>query len=177
MDISIKMNLWSEAWPREPPCSAVTSLNGKWARCSPWSLSGCGGLGSRTKNNSCSLLLPLRRPWTGEREDMVPNLSPTSSYSFAFLPFLPLVSLATEPHLREPLASTPRSCCCCCLLVCRGASIPIELSFRLWFASSHSPRAVFVAHLPCFVCFCLVGSVSSEDERLCGGVWSTEIPR
>lgn len=87
-----------------------------------------------------------------------PGLSPTSCSSLSFLPFLPLVSLATEPHLREPLASAPRACydcCCCCLLVCRGASIPVGPSFRLWFAPSRSPRAVFVVHAPCFVCFCL----------------------
>lgn len=37
---------------------------------------------------------------------------PPFADSFAFLPFLPRVSLATGPHLREPLASPPHSCCC-----------------------------------------------------------------
>lgn len=62
------------------------------------------------QNNSSSsphLPLPSRGPWTGERgETSRTFLEPLPNVPAAVFPtILPRVSLATEPHLREPLAS------------------------------------------------------------------------
>lgn len=106
----ISLFLWSEACLPGPPCfprdvtkrevSSLFSMVAAWLRC-------CG---LTDQNNSSSPLFPplvRRGPWTGEWRDTGAKLGRRPAAVFCLPSVPPCVSLVTEPHLREPLASSP----------------------------------------------------------------------
>lgn len=171
--LSILLYLWSEACPPEPPCSPVTSPNGKWARCSPWLLPGCGAVGSRTKTT-----LPLLFFLIFLLADHGRVSARTQSRTFADVPplfclpsVLPCVSLVTEPHLREPLASTPRSCLL--LFTCLPKRLP-STQPSLLLTAFHFPahHALFVARVSPFSGFVwLKVSRAKSNDSAVGFDW------
>lgn len=161
--ISITIDLSHLRCVPQPPCSPVTSANGKWARCS--ALPGCGAGRSPTKTTTLSPLLPPLPPggpWKGERKSLLESFLHLPHVS---LPFPSRVSLVTGPHLREPLLSTlPPPPPCCCLFVDRnGFNDAHFYTLRCILTKSY---AVCTCKLPLVGVFLVCFGFASERERL-----------
>lgn len=147
--------------------SLVTSPNGKWARCSPWLLLGCGAVGSRTKTTPpLHFFLLLFAADHGRVSDGTQARSSADAPPpfFASLPS----PLAFPWWLNRTCASLWRQALFSRLLLftCSPQRLPPSKHLELL---THSPtgrcarRPVSLVFCGLFVWFCLAESVASEE--------------